>query len=134
MARIVKDEILNITNEYKKKYGDDYQSKAEYKFLIDLCNQVPTLTLSDEFPNSLLTDFFEVIFELTYEIIYNFEPNKDKVIDFLAFVEKYLSLPEYRYCVVSVFDAINCNSYRDNIEPLFNENLKKEYEVYVQNR
>jgi len=132
MARIIKNEIANITNAFKNKFGDEYKSKPEYNFLIDLCNNVPDLTITDDFPNNLMVDFFEVIYEIMWEIIYNIDTVYDKAVDFFAFLEKYTFLPDYWYCVVSVFDAINCNTYKDDIDKLFNENTKIVYEKYMQ--
>lgn len=54
----------NLAEKYHKEFGEAYAEKTDFKFLVDLLDIFPGSKISAEFPDSLMTCFYDLIYEI----------------------------------------------------------------------
>ena len=109
----LKDKVQNFDDYFIDKYGKDkFNQVDDYKFIKLLCEMLPDLEMSDGFPSFLLTDTWEV----TYEVLSNFDIKNikliDKTIEFLEVLSNDTNiqwyLNDFFETIVGDIDKFNC--------------------------
>jgi len=106
--------IGNIVNDVKKEFQKSYmkfgkvEDRADYKFIMMICNKFPNFQISNGFPKYLLADEWEVVYDIfgNYDVK-NAIDNRDEIFfKFINFVEDCAKNSEFKRSVECVFDGV----------------------------
>ena len=119
-----------IEKEYKKIYKSGYADRADYKLAMLFCKMLPDMDVSEGFPDYILTDNWELFYELaTTDAFFKSESVR---LAYMEFIEEAIKTGTPKNLIFDIFEGLYTKSGKYN--NLFKPLTKQYYNEYLVER
>ena len=116
-----------IEREYKKACKDDYKNKESFKLAMLFCEMLPEMDVSEGFPDFMLTDNWELFYELATTDAF-FE-NEGVRLSYMDFIETAIKNGTPKRLIFDIFDGFYTE--KGGYSHLFKPLTKQYYDEYL---
>ncbi len=120
-----------IEREYKKACKGDYKNKDGFKLAMLFCAMLPNADVNKGFPDSLLTDTFELFYE--FPATDEFHNDENMRLSYMDFIETAIKNGTPKRLIFDIFDGLYDGLYTEKggYSDLFKPLTKQYYDEYL---